>query len=113
MTAAKLTHAACRGVVFSDANLTGADFSGAHLDDADLTASRLDGANLREAHLDGTSLSWPSLRRAQFTPNCLVGAILVGELPGDPGIRLPSSGRIDADTAAILWRSRERESETA
>ncbi len=101
------------GVVLSDVDLTGADLTGAELRDADLSNACLDDADLREARLPGTRISWKALKRARFVPDCLVGAVLVGRVPGERGAPDIDAGIIEAARARQLYDLREREVEQA
>jgi uncharacterized protein YjbI with pentapeptide repeats len=110
---AKLTRLSARGAVFKDVDLTGADFTGAELRESRLSESCLDGADLREARLPETTISWKALRRARFTPESLVGAVLVGSVPRDHGAPALEAGRIDEERARILCGLQENAAETA
>jgi len=100
-----------QGVVFSDVDLTGADFTGAELREADLSNACLDDADLREVRLPDTLISWKALKRARLGPDCLVGAVLVGRVPGDQGGPDLEAGKIEATRARQLYDLREREAE--
>ena len=61
-------------------------------------------ADLRRAFLRSARLSWSSLRLARFVAASLVGATLVGEVPG---LATASVRTIDSELAAQLERLRD------